>query len=86
MLISYYSKNYLFPHLPHHNHCGNASHTTTSADSNQPYLTPYRLDKENRTPEKVLKDLPSVSPLVKKYNARRLHLKARLNLRRAIGE
>lgn len=50
MLISYYSKNYLFPHLPHHNHCGNASHTTTSADSNQPYLTPYRLDKENRTP------------------------------------
>ena len=33
-------------------------------------MTPNRSDKENKTPEKRNRELPSVSPLVKKYNAR----------------
>ena len=42
------------------------SHANTSANS-QTLLTPQRAEQ---TPEKAQKELPSVSPLVKKYNAR----------------
>jgi len=42
------------------------SHANTSANS-QPLLTPQRAEQ---TPEKAQRELPSVSPLVKKYNER----------------
>lgn len=69
MLLNYYSKSYMIAQMDN-SKCGNGSHAPTSANSYQPFITPYRLDKENQTPEKILKELPSVSPLVKKYNAR----------------
>lgn len=48
--------------------CRNGSHAPTSADS-QPPITPTH-SQSHKTPEKIQKDLPSVSPLLKKYNAR----------------
>jgi len=41
----------------------------TSAGTRE-MITPSRSDKENLTPEKNKKELPSVSPILKKYNAR----------------
>jgi len=60
----YYSKPFLFP--------AQASHTTTSANSNNPPPLPLCTPKRNleQTPEKKNKELPSVSPLIKKYNSR----------------
>lgn len=57
----YYYKPFLFP--AHNSH-------TTSADSNPPLplCTPKRTLEH--TPEKKHKELPSVSPLIKKYNSR----------------
>ena len=68
MMISYYNKNYLYAH--EHTQCHTEAADSSNHSKHQPHITPYRLDKENRTPEKVLKGLPSVSPLIKKYNAR----------------
>lgn len=68
LLISFYEKNYMTAQLAQaQSGCQDkVSHANTSANS-QPVLTPQRI---NQTPEKIQKDLPSVSPLVKKYNAR----------------
>jgi hypothetical protein len=73
----YYAKPYLY--LPAHP-LQESNHTTTSANSvettnqcpdpTQLLMTPKR--SLERTPEKIQKDLPSVSPLIKKYNSRDL--------------
>jgi hypothetical protein len=71
----YYQKQYVYLPLPEQQHAKN-DHTPTSANSpHPPYIpeTPQH-NKENKTPPKHQKDLPSVSPLVKKYNSRDLNL------------
>ena len=68
LLISYYEKNYLSEQVSYpQSECQDkASHANTSANT-QSATTPLR---KHQTPEKVQKELPSVSPLIKKYNAR----------------
>lgn len=61
--------------MPSSNPLKNSNHTATSANSkdiNNQVISISEYDKENKTPEKVFKELPSVSPLVKKYNMREM--------------
>lgn len=70
----YYQKQYVYLPLPADEH-KNPTHTPTSANSQPQYIlsTPIN-NKENKTPPKHQKELPSVSPLIKKYNSRDLTL------------
>lgn len=72
----YYPKQYVYLAAP--DTLKNSSHTATSPNSEivlankNEFLTPI-CEKENRTPEKAHRELPSVSPLVKKYNTREIN-------------